>query len=135
MAFNRLNRLRTLAHRMCVAPLPYAQADLDAVVQRVGDAGLSAIATSSAADIVDQILGVTTVRGATLIPDGSLTRRTVDLLNANADTVVIAAADSSPEASANAAPAPVTTTPAAVCAGGGRAVRPCHWRCLRGHRL
>ena len=26
-----LNRLRALAHRMCVAPLPYAQADLDAV--------------------------------------------------------------------------------------------------------
>ena len=43
---NWLNRLRTLAQRMCVAPLPYAQADLDAL-QRVGDAGLSAIATSS----------------------------------------------------------------------------------------
>ena len=109
-AVDWLNRLRTLAHRVCVAPLPYAQADLDAV-QRVGDAGLSAIATSSAADIVDQILGVTTVRGATLIPDGSLTRRTVDLLNANANTVVIAAADSRAEDSANAAPAPVTTTP------------------------
>jgi hypothetical protein len=109
-AVSWLDRLRTLAHRMCVAPLPYAQADLDAV-QRVGDAGLSAIATSSAADIVDQILGVTTVRGATLIPDGSLTRRTVDLLSANSSTVVIAAADWSAEDSANAAPAPVTTDP------------------------
>jgi hypothetical protein len=109
-AVSWLDRLRTLAHRMCVAPLPYAQADLDAV-QRVGDAGLSAIATSSGADIVDQILGVTTVRGATLIPDGSLTRRAVDLLSANSSTVVIAAADSSPEDSANAAPAPVTTAP------------------------
>jgi hypothetical protein len=109
-AVSWLNRLRTLAHRMCVAPLPYAQADLDAV-QRVGDAGLSAIATSSAADVVDQILGVTTVRGATLIPDGSLTRRTVDLLNANASTVVIAAADSFAEDSANASPSPATTAP------------------------
>jgi hypothetical protein len=111
-AVSWLNRLRTLAHRMCVAPLPYAQADLDAV-QRVGDAGLSAIATSSAADIVDQILGVTTVRGATLIPDGSLTRRAVDLLsaNSNSNTVVIAAADSSAEDSANAAPSPVATAP------------------------
>ena len=116
-AVSWLNRLRTLAHRMCVAPLPYAQADLDAV-QRVGDAGLSAIATSSAADVVDQILGVTTVRGATLIPDGSLTRRTVDLLsatsNANSNTVVIAAADSSAQdagSTANAAPVPVTTAP------------------------
>jgi hypothetical protein len=109
-AVSWLNRLRTLAHRMCVAPLPYAQADLDAV-QRVGDAGLSVIAISSAADIVDQILGVTTVRGATLVPDGSLTRRTVDLLSANSNTVVIAAADSSAEDSANAAPTPVTTAP------------------------
>jgi hypothetical protein len=91
-----LNRLRVLAHRTCVAPLPYAQADLDAV-QRVGDAGLSAIATSSAGDIVDQILGVTAVRGATLIPDGSLTRGTVKLLSANGNSVVVAPADFSSE--------------------------------------
>lgn len=89
-----LNRLRALAHRMCVAPLPYAQADLDAV-QRIGEPGLSATATSGAGDIVDQILGVAAVRGATLIPDGSLSRRGVDLLSANGNTVVIAAADSS----------------------------------------
>src|SRR5271166_6288470 len=104
-----LDRLRALAHRMCVAPLPYAQADLDAV-QRVGDPGLGTIATS-AGEVVDQILGVTAVRGATLIPDGSLTRRAVNLLSANGNTVVIAAADSSAEDSAAAAPAPVDTTP------------------------
>jgi hypothetical protein len=105
-----LDRLRTLAHRMCVAPLPYAQADLDAV-HRVGDAGLSAIATSSAGDIVDRILGVTAVRGATLLPDGSLTRRTVNLLSANGNTVVIAAADPSTEDSATPVPAVADTTP------------------------
>ena len=105
-----LNRLRALAHRMCVAPLPFAQADLDAV-QRVGDAGLSAIATSSAGDIVNQILGVDAVRGATLIPDGSLTRRTVNLLSANGNTVVIAAADSSAEETAASSPAPADTAP------------------------
>src|SRR5271163_1224650 len=88
-----LNRVRALAHRMCVAPLPYAQADLDAV-QRIGDPALSATATSGAGDVVDQILGVAAVRGATLIPDGSLTRKSVDLLSANGNTVVIAAADS-----------------------------------------
>jgi len=93
-AITWLNRVRALAHRMCVAPLPYAQADLDAV-QRVGDPVLTATATGGAADIVDQILGVASVRGATLIPDGSLTRRAVDLLSANNSTVVIAAADSS----------------------------------------
>ncbi|MGH3532714.1 MAG: hypothetical protein ACRDSX_12435 [Mycobacterium sp.] len=105
-----LDRLRALAHRMCVAPIPYAQADLDAV-QRIGDAGLSAIATSSAGDIVDHILGVTSVRGATLIPDGSLTRRTTDLLSANGDTVVIAAADSATEDSAAGAVTTANTAP------------------------
>src|SRR5947209_5677126 len=87
-----LNRLRSLAHRTCVAPLPYAQADLDAV-QRIGDPGLSAAATSAAGDIVDQILGVVAVRGATLIPDGALTRRGVELLSATGNTVVVAPAN------------------------------------------
>ena len=67
-----LNRLKALAQRMCVAPTTYAQADLDAL-QRVGDPGLSAIATNGAGDIVDQILGVTSTRGATLVGDGPLT--------------------------------------------------------------
>jgi len=93
-AVSWLNRLRALVHRTCVAPLPYAQADLDAV-QRVGDTALSASATTAAGDVVDQILGVVAVRGATLIPDGPLTRRAVDLLSANGNTVVIAAADCS----------------------------------------
>src|SRR6201995_1386400 len=88
-----LARVRALAHRICVVPLPYAQADLDAV-QRIGDPALSATATSGAGDVVDQILGVAAVRGATLIPDGSLTRKSVDLLSANGNTVVIAAAES-----------------------------------------
>jgi hypothetical protein len=107
-AVNWLNRLRVLAHRTCVAPLPYAQADLDAV-QRVGDAALTATATGGAADIVDQILGVASVRGATLIPDGSLTRSAVKLLSANSNTVVIAAADS-PVGESNATPPPTADT-------------------------
>jgi hypothetical protein len=107
-AVNWLNRLRALAHRTCVAPLPYAQADLDAV-ERVGDPALTATATGGAADIVDQILGVASVRGATLIPDGSLTRRAVDLLSANSNTVVIAAADS-PVGESNATPPPTADT-------------------------
>jgi hypothetical protein len=89
-----LNRLRALAHRMCVAPTPYAHADLDAV-QRVADPGLSAAATSNAADIVDQILGVASVRGATLMSDGPLTRRAADLLNSGGNAVAVAAADPS----------------------------------------
>ena len=63
-----------------MTPTVYAQADLDAL-QRVGDPGLSAIATNDAADIVDQILGVKSVRGATLLGDGPLTGPVVGLLS------------------------------------------------------
>jgi hypothetical protein len=84
-----LNRLRALAQRLCVTPTPYAQADLDAL-QRVGDPGLSAIATSG--DIVDQLLGVTSTRGATLFADAPLTEPAMTLLSAQGPTVAIAAA-------------------------------------------
>ncbi len=105
-----LNRLRALAHRSCVVPLPYAQADLDAL-QRVNDPGLSAAATNSVGGIVDRILDVASTRGATLLPDGSLTSRVVDLLNANDSTVAIAAADLSAQHSASDTPTNVDTAP------------------------
>lgn len=90
-AVNWLNRLKVLAQRLCVTPTVYAQADLDAL-NRVGDTGLSAVATRNAADIVDQILGVRSVRGATLLGDGPLTEATVSLLGAQGPTVAVAAA-------------------------------------------
>jgi len=105
-----LNRLRALAHRTCVAPLPYAQADLDAL-QRVNDQGLSAIATTSVGDIVDHILDVPSARGATLLPDGPLTSRAVNLLSANDSTVAIAAADLAAQDSASDSPTTVDTKP------------------------
>ncbi|MDT4985950.1 MAG: hypothetical protein QOI74_44 [Micromonosporaceae bacterium] len=87
-----LGRLKTLAQRMCVAPTTYAQADLDAL-NRVGDPGLSAIATNAAGDIVDQILGIASVRGASLVGDGPLTGPAVQLLSAQGETVAIGAAN------------------------------------------
>jgi hypothetical protein len=108
-----LDRLRVLAHRMCVAPVPYAQADLDAL-QRVGDAGLDAAATSTVGDIVDKILGVTSVRGVTLLAAGSLTRRTADVLGKGGDTVVIAAADVPPSNFTTGAPAAADVAPRRV---------------------
>ncbi|MDF2823930.1 MAG: hypothetical protein K0R68_1338 [Mycobacterium sp.] len=87
-----LDRLRTLARRMCVTATPYAQADLDAV-DRVGDPNLGTFATSAAFDLVDQLLGVTSTRGVTLVGDGPLTSRTLQLLNTHGPTVAIAAAD------------------------------------------
>lgn len=105
-----LNRLRALAHRTCVAPLPYAQADLDAL-QRVNEPGLSTIATVATADIVDRILDVNSVRGATLLPNGPLTSRTVNLLSANDGMVAIAAADFSAQDAASGAAANADISP------------------------
>lgn len=105
-----LNRLRALAHRTCVAPLPYAQADLDAV-QRVNDPGLSAIATTSANSIIDKILDVPSIRGVTLVPDGPLTSRAVKLLSANDNTVAIAATDLSAAEAEGSSETAVDTAP------------------------
>ncbi|WP_006242280.1 DUF6049 family protein [Mycolicibacterium tusciae] len=87
-----LNRLRTLAQRMCVASTTYAQADLDAL-HRVGEPGLSGIAVKTAGDIVDQILGIASVRGASLIGDGPLTGPAVQLLSNQGQRVAIGAAE------------------------------------------
>ena len=119
-AVSWLNRLKALAQRMCVAPTTYSQADLDAL-QRVGDPGLSAIATNAAADIVDQILGVQSTRGATLVGDGTLTGPAVELLSAQGPTVAIGAANAGAQDSATGEPAtadvqPVRYTPHLVTA-------------------
>ncbi|RDH75612.1 hypothetical protein DVS77_25640 [Mycolicibacterium moriokaense] len=119
-AVDWLNRLKALAQRMCVAPANYAQADLDAL-QRVGDPGLSAIATNGAGDIVDQILGITSTRGATLVGDGPLTAPAVQLLSAQGPTVAVAASnftaqDAETGAPATADVAPIRYTPEVVAA-------------------
>jgi hypothetical protein len=105
-----LDKLRGMAQRMCVAPTPYAQADLGAL-ERVGDAGLKSAATGTAGDIIDQILGITSVRGATILGDGPLTAPAVDLLNAQSPTVAIAAADCSAQDSSSGEPMIADVTP------------------------
>ena len=114
-AVDWLNRLRALAQRMCVAPTTYAQADLDAL-HRVGDPGLSSIATNAAGDIVDQILGIASIRGASLIGDGPLTGPSVQLLSAQGQTVAVGAADikagsNSDSGSETAVPGPADLAP------------------------
>jgi uncharacterized protein DUF6049 len=115
-----LNRLKALAQRVCVAPTTYSQSDLDAL-QRVGDRGLSAIATNGAADIVDQILGIASIRGASLVGDGPLTGPAVELLSEQGPTVAIGAAnvaaqDSATGEAATADVRPVRYTPRLVAA-------------------
>ncbi|OBK77408.1 DUF6049 family protein [Mycobacterium sp. 1274761.0] len=117
-AVNWLNRLKAVAQRMCVASATYAQADLDAL-QRVGDPGLKTVATTGAGDIVDQILGTASVRGATLLGDGPLTARAVQLLSAQGPTVAVAAANLTAEESSGDTTAdvtPVRYTPEVVTA-------------------
>ncbi|AFM19998.1 hypothetical protein Mycch_5314 [Mycolicibacterium chubuense NBB4] len=117
-AIDWLNRLKGLAKRMCVAPTTFAQADLDAL-RRVADPGLSTIATRGAGDIVDQILGVTTTRGATLVGDGPLTADAVELLSGQGPTVAIGAAnlrDPSGGVGETPSTAPVRFTPNVVAA-------------------
>jgi len=95
---------------MCVAATTYSQADLDAL-QRVGDGGLNAIATNGAADIVDQILGVKSIRGATLVGDGPLTGAAVELLSAQGPTVAIGAANVAAQDSASGEPTTADVQP------------------------
>ena len=120
-AVDWLNRVRALAQRMCVVPTTYAQADLDAL-QRVGNPGLSAIATKGAANIVDQILEITSTPGMSLIGDGPLTGRAVQLLSEQGPMVAIGAAQltagevSEGGAAENAETAPVRYTPTVVAA-------------------
>jgi hypothetical protein len=115
-----LNRLRALAQRMCVTPTIYAQADLDAL-RRVGDASLRGIAINGAGDIVDQILGVASTRGASLVGDGPLTGPAVELLSTQDPSVAISAANFTAQDSATGEPAtadvnPVRYTPQLVAA-------------------
>jgi hypothetical protein len=105
-----LVRLRTLAKRLCVAPTPYAQADLGAL-ERVGDAGLDAAATANGADILDQILDITCTRGSTILGNGPLTNEAVRLLNNQAPTVAIAAAEVSRQDSSTGEPATADVAP------------------------
>ena len=108
-----LDRLKALAQRVCIAPTVYSQADLGAL-RRVGDAGLTATAVTEPNDIVDQILGVTSVRGATLLGDGALTGSVVGLLSDATlvgQTVAVSAAAPSPQDTASDVVPPVDVTP------------------------
>ena len=92
-AVDWLTRLKALSQRVCVTPTVYAQAELGAL-HRVGDPGLSTIATTDTGDIVDQILGTKSIRDVTLLGDEALTGPVVGLLSQLApqnQTVAIAA--------------------------------------------
>lgn len=66
-----LDRLRQLASRLCVTAVPFAQTDLSAL-HRVGDATLTARALDTPADVVDSVLGVTSLPDVTWPDSGVL---------------------------------------------------------------
>ena len=88
---------------------PYAQADLGAL-QRVGDRRLGTAATTTTADIVDQILGIGSMRGTTVLGDGPLTPSAVELLDGQGATVAIAAADTGAQDAGTGEPATADVT-------------------------
>ena len=90
---------------------------------------LPAAATTDAADVVDQILGIQSVRGATLLGDGPLTDPALRLLSAQGPTVAIAAGrynagDADERRAAFGGPHPCAPTPR----GRRRPVRSRRWR-------
>ncbi|MEU9808612.1 DUF6049 family protein [Mycobacterium sp. NPDC050853] len=109
LAAGWLDRLRALAKRTCVTPLPYAQASLDAVAQ-MADEGLSHQATTAAADVLDQILGIGSLRGATLLGDGHLSNASIDLLTGQGPTVAVSALPSDQETPPDFTPRRVSDT-------------------------
>ncbi|WOC12255.1 DUF6049 family protein [Gordonia sp. MP11Mi] len=78
-----LQRLTRVASTMCVTALPYAQASLDSL-DRIGDKKLTDMALTGAYDTVDNILGVTSVRGLTLPAVGTLSPQGAALLDGRA---------------------------------------------------
>ncbi|MDR2280398.1 MAG: DUF6049 family protein, partial [Gordonia sp. (in: high G+C Gram-positive bacteria)] len=69
-----LQRLTKVASSMCVTALPYAQAGLDSL-HRISDSALSDDAIAGGYDTVDDLLGVTSVRGLTVPAVGTLTEQ------------------------------------------------------------
>ncbi|MDI9917849.1 glycoprotein [Rhodococcus sp. IEGM 1379] len=89
-AGNWLQRVKTLAASMCTTSVPFAQADL-AAVGTVAHPELTATAIDRPADILDNILGVTSVRNFVWPDSGVLDSVTVDTLNAHPTTALVAA--------------------------------------------
>ncbi|MGB3303059.1 MAG: hypothetical protein WBA98_10220 [Gordonia sp. (in: high G+C Gram-positive bacteria)] len=95
-AANWLTRLKAVASRMCVTALPFAQAGLDSLYT-INDANLSKSAVLDPYTVVDEMLGVQTVRGLTLPATGTLTDNGQELLSTlGVEAAAIASTSMSP---------------------------------------
>lgn len=86
-----LDRLETLARKMCITAVPFAQVDL-AALARVDDDALTTSALVSPADIVDSILGVTSQRDITWPDAGVLDDTSAHMLQQLGSTTTLLAA-------------------------------------------
>ncbi len=89
-AVDWLERLRRVASGMCVTAVPFAQVDLTALA-RVGDPTLTARALQDPSDIVDSLLGVSSLRGVTWPDSGVLDPATAASLPGLGPTALLAA--------------------------------------------
>ncbi|GAA4485013.1 hypothetical protein GCM10023094_39310 [Rhodococcus olei] len=89
-AVDWLTRLRQLASRMCITAVPFAQTDLTAL-QQAADPTLTTRALEKPADIVDGLLGVTSLRGVTWPDSGVLEPTAAATLTGLGPTALLAA--------------------------------------------
>ncbi|PYE18706.1 hypothetical protein DFR67_104288 [Williamsia limnetica] len=86
-----LDRLSALAGQTCVVATSFAHVDT-AALTRVADKDLSEIGLRAPADIVDNILGVKSVRGLAIPPSGVLDDASADLVRDTLSTGAIVSA-------------------------------------------
>lgn len=85
-----LTRLRALASSMCTIALPFAQADPTALAA-VNDPALTARALDAPAEVVDSILGITSVRGVSVPDSGSIDDNAARMLREHDFTTAVLA--------------------------------------------
>ena len=105
-----LDRLKELARTICITSVPFGQVDLSAL-SRVDETSLTDSALRAPADIVDSILGVTSLRNVTWPDSGVLDDASAQLLHGIGPTTTLLAA--------NAVESSATAGSKVVVAGGG----------------
>lgn len=85
-----LTRLRALASSMCTVALPFAQVD-PAALAVVNDPALTARALDAPAEVVDSILGTTSVRGVSVPDSGSIDDNAARMLRDHGFTTAVLA--------------------------------------------
>lgn len=85
-----LARLRTLASSMCTVALPFAQVDPTALAA-VHDPAITARALDAPAEVVDSILGTTSVRGVSVPDAGSIDDNAARMLREHDFTTAVLA--------------------------------------------